>query len=1093
MSKYIKRYDSTYPDLSSDLHDGEDWIIGELSHFEFTQDLAAVAVDPVSGLLAAGTLRGTIQIFGRPGVYVLLSVPDRAAVKFLQISTSTFSLVCVDEHSRLHLWDLSNYGRPKYITSASFDNVKFVMRLCRVAQLLNSSVISELGEVRTYDLVCRRKSAYTAPNMWKLYADKMAKSGMFDASSSTAGTAIDAVIHPRNLNLLFVVYGGGVILCDLTERNTLRVYELIILPGAPGGRGFGDPDILMPRKPEVTSIAVHPAGHFFAVGYTDGIIAYWALEDEDQPLLVRTLDETDVHVIDADALEAHISKTADAKPPPIDREPIFKMSWSSFSDSTDPRGGFTSLVVLGGLRASDAPGVTVQWFPAFNPPEPPTPVLPGSLHPFFRSAMRDSVDPVNAHFYATDQVVQDYVLVPKSSPHFNNAFDPVSILIMTEAAGGTRAMKAQQFPPPSFTSPQSEPGPISSSDEDEDAIDELSSTLTMVELSSDPKLQVLPWTLSSNIMNGQLRVVERDAQQNLVSGGGPGVAEGLPLRGGCAWNEELDAKGSKFQPNRILITHTNDLTVHFYDMSTQLLLTVRPDPVDFDFPNPLPHLTIDLNLLVYDPAVAERIVPRSDLPVAIHSVHFASESLEVVVTLSTGDLFVFRLYSGQHDPGAYRKSTNPEFVYLDHLTLGRGYRYSPFVMFSPAKGSITACANCDVGFMAVGYSDGSLYVIDLRGPTILLRQGPESKAKRHSIVPLGHRSVDPITSLTWTVSPLSTDKNPGLRLIAIRNSGPGEVYTLQRGANSAWTCSPSFKPVDAIADPLPEGTFVVDRKSGVDCRATRLRLSNVLDPISTAPTYLIVASTKGVKTFDAIDGDRIGRVDWGTKTGNLKTAKLVGRLGQFCALVALTDRHEGLVYSVPHLELICTVSMPPTVSSLSVDKSGDFVGWNFHPRSGMVQSAVYGTVFNMRRALPMPDFDLTATKGSVPAQPQPVSMAPASLLGTWFAFGNQSVSGAQIDELFGGPNRPIPQPKPEVTGNSSFSGVSQGAASLAASASATQSSLYNRLTSALNDRGQMLGNLEDQFNSLEQGSRSMAEQAKRLAAEQTAKQWFKFG
>ncbi len=97
-----------------------------------------------------GTLRGTIQVFGRPGVSILLSVPDRAAVKFLQISTSTYSLVCVgmqyythqrpfthaqaDEHSRLHLWDLSNYGRPKYVTSASFDNVKFVMLPSRVNQ-----------------------------------------------------------------------------------------------------------------------------------------------------------------------------------------------------------------------------------------------------------------------------------------------------------------------------------------------------------------------------------------------------------------------------------------------------------------------------------------------------------------------------------------------------------------------------------------------------------------------------------------------------------------------------------------------------------------------------------------------------------------------------------------------------------------------------------------------------------------------------------------------------------------------------------------------------------------------------------------------
>lgn len=137
--------------------------------------------------------------------------------------------------------------------------------------------------------------------------------------------------------------------------------------------------------------------------------------------------------------------------------------------------------------------------------------------------------------------------------------------------------------------------------------------------------------------------------------------------------------------------------VHFYDISTQLLLAVRPDPVTCNFPNPLPHLSIDLNAVLTDAAVAPRIVQLSDLPVAIHSVHFASESLEVVVTLSTGDLFVFRLKSGEHDPASYRQSQNPDCLYLEHLTLGRGYRYSPYVMFSPSKGSITACANNDIG------------------------------------------------------------------------------------------------------------------------------------------------------------------------------------------------------------------------------------------------------------------------------------------------------------------------------------------------------------------------------------------------------------
>lgn len=85
-------------------------------------------------------------------------------------------------------------------------------------------------------------------------------------------------------------------------------------------------------------------------------------------------------------------------------------------------------------------------------------------------------------------------------------------------------------------------------------------------------------------------------------------------------------------------------------------------------------------------------------------------------------------------------------------------------------------------------------------------------------------------------------------------------------------------------------------------------------------------------------------------------------------------------------------------SSLSVDKSGDFIALALHARSGMVQSAIYGTLFDMRRVLPIPDIDLTAGKSSVPAQPQPVSMGPASFLGSWFTI-SKSLSGSQIDEL----------------------------------------------------------------------------------------------
>lgn len=85
--------------------------------------------------------------------------------------------------------------------------------------------------------------------------------------------------------------------------------------------------------------------------------------------------------------------------------------------------------------------------------------------------------------------------------------------------------------------------------------------------------------------------------------------------------------------------------------------------------------------------------------------------------------------------------------------------------------------------------------------------------------------------------------------------------------------------------------------------------------------------------------------------------------------------------------------------TITVDETGDFIGWKCHSRSSLMRRAVYGTLFDMRRSIPLPDIDLTSTKAPVPAQPQPVSMGPTSFLGSWLTFGNQSITGEQADEL----------------------------------------------------------------------------------------------
>ncbi|KAF8078965.1 hypothetical protein FPV67DRAFT_1663632 [Lyophyllum atratum] len=488
-----------YMDLSLDLRDPDDWQAGPLRTLDYPLNITTFATEPISGLLAIGTAGGVVYAFGGAGVETRLTLPDMVGVRFLHFATSSFQLVCFDDNNMLHIWDLGSYGRPKLAKSVRFDPTNSItLSPCHshVFLALNS------GEIRTYDLTCLRKSPYTMPNMWKLYEDKLFASGGSYTPTPESRRLVETVIHPRDLNRLFVAYGGGVVLTDLTKRITTRVYELVLPPGAPGGFGYGSRDILTHRRPDVTTLAIHPSAHFFVVGYSDGSLAFWAVDDEEKPLLVRTLDDLDVNLVDTGRLDECITqrKRGEAVLPP-EREPIFKLSWSGFSNSSDPRGGKTALAILGGLNPGEAAGLTVIQLPPSILQNRQAPTSPNSqqpsLHLDMRKAMRDSLDPVESYFYFTQGVVQDFLLIPRKSPHFAGSFDPVAVLLLTEGEGGTRTVEAYQYPPSVFSSTDSRsPAPAQQADTKKDALeslaDDLADTLQSLQNNDEPQHLILP-------------------------------------------------------------------------------------------------------------------------------------------------------------------------------------------------------------------------------------------------------------------------------------------------------------------------------------------------------------------------------------------------------------------------------------------------------------------------------------------------------------------------------------------------------------------------------------------------------------------------
>ncbi|KAF8167354.1 WD40 containing snare-dependent exocytosis protein [Crassisporium funariophilum] len=1124
---FSKQQDHVLADLSTDLRDEQDWKVGSLRTLEFPLDITAFAVEPISGLLAVGTHAGLIYIFGGPGVESKLTIPHSVGVRFLHFAVSTYNIVCLDNNNEFHVWNLMEFGRPKLVTSARFDQTNSITLSPSHTHVF---LATQKGEIRTYDLTCLRKSPYIMPNMWKLYEEKMAASGIPVLALPTPPACVDTVVHPRNLNLMFVAYAGGIILTDLTEKSTVRAYELILPPGAPGGAGYGFNDILTHRRSTVTCLTVHPSGHYFAVGYADGSFAFWAVEDDNRPLLVRTLDSVDVNLVDASILESHLSKEMKDDSRQLIREPIFKLSWSSFPNSADQRGGDTTLTVLGGLDPGKPPGLTVMLLPAFNPSEPPAepPAPQDALHPYFRSAMVESLNPIKCFYYETQGIVQDHILMPRSSPHLGGNHAPYAILMIIESAKNARTLEARQFPPPGFIKIVQEPPKTVVQEDDEEAEESFPAGLQSPPPPTPPPKSPryvnhtplplrMPFALSlaaSGLLGGHIFKLENDVYEDFVDKK-ISIDLQLELKGGMAYSDSTklnELKLSKYQPHRALVTYNRDLSVQFFDMSAQLLIPTGSTPLENDFPKPLPGLTIRLDELLDDPAITERLLSSID-SLAIQSVQVAPEALECAIALKSGEVIVYHASTNRTGDPSPKINGGTEIVLLEHIYTRPGRRLVPYFMLSAGRGAIEAYAMSDIGFLAVSYRDGSLLIIDMRGPKILVSLGANKRPKTlpRPHVPLrgsaagttpSNSGPDLVKSLTWTVSCLEKDSQQSVRLIAAYQSGHAEVHTLMHSGNPvSWTVFGEPAPCKAMGDSLPDGIFVLDSKTGAQWKADRARLAasykGTLKGVAGPQCVMVTVGAKGARCSHNLNGEKVGKVEWGHKVGAVQSAQIVERMGAH-VLVVQTEHHDALVYSLPHLEYLHTVQLPPVSSlPLTIDKSGDFIAWTLHSRAEVIFSATYGTFFDIRRVYTPPDIDFTSTRKPVPAQPQPVSMGPASYLGSWFSF-NQTSTGDQIDELLGGPNRPIPEKVQSERGATSEEGAGMAgtaagaAASLAAGAAAVQANLYNKLTSAMNERGQMLGDLEERFNSLEEGSRSMVAQAKRLAAQQTAKGWFGF-
>jgi hypothetical protein len=554
--------------------------------------------------------------------------------------------------------------------------------------------------------------------------------------------------------------------------------------------------------------------------------------------MVRTITHEDVNIADAEslldagALDTQIRpkqgsaeySTHDIEGMPVladqdgipikpaafaNREPVFKLAWASFPDSaalklliaaqsTDIHAqpitnatvdyaerGETILLILGGQSPEERPGVNMLQFPQYLPPlaGPKKPaaqhVISESMPLQERYAFRDSLYATGASNYPTRTPPDDFVLLPRSNPHYGMAHDAVALIVTLTADDklaqsteprGDKGMEAFVFPPARSSMP---PNPLGRKTwtlpgEGENVV----AMTPAPKLASRPSTPgsagsgwKLPWTsgspqpspglristpnsvmsaagrhqprarrhyrIPSSIWTGHLTVLGCELVslptptfKRLISWSieASETMPRVPLRGGLAVPDLIshnapDVKVVKMEAYRLLITFHPDATIRFWDCSPHLL--VLPTPLRFEYPGPLPHLTISLGEYLKHPDIAHlplaRLWEQDRSKVRIKSVHLAKEALECVITMYTGEIIVtkFREATGakgdddveelQVDETDQAGMTSPNGSYFPHNALRSAVQLPAA---GRPSGNVWVEEVCEVGHLAKDSADG---------------------------------------------------------------------------------------------------------------------------------------------------------------------------------------------------------------------------------------------------------------------------------------------------------------------------------------------------------------------------------------------------
>jgi len=829
---WLSRPTKTYPNMThllrgkqagvqNDLSAGltaDVFAIDDIARFGVNSQVSCLAYDPVQSVLAAGTKSsqfgpGQIYLFGQRRVQVILQLPSRgASVKALQFCAE--KLVCLDSKHEVSVYSLE---LKRLIASHSPPGVVTV--LCTDSMLDYALLGMQTGEILAYDLDRETLTPFRIPNLWQEMDSRARMSNV-----------VTLQLHPRDIGTLLIGYNHGACIYSFKLAKSLKFFQYELPPGAPGGES--DPTLAnLPRRPKLTQAVWHPTGTFILTGHEDGSIVFWDTMKDGRMLMARTLTDTSVATPGAGA--GPLGQTAGTM---AVKEPLFRISWCANLNPED-----TAVLIAGG-QSTQSPTKGLTLFEMGR-----TPIYATSswdvLKRYFESPKRQRILPT-----PPGAEVVDFCLIPRTSPHFAGAHDPIAVIALL-ASGELITLS---FPSGMPISPTNQLHP----------------SLTLVH----PFVERL--SIAQTDRERWLGMTERRQQGPLI------------LRGGA----EAPKAARRFERRNIAQTIHADGTIRLWDPG-------HGDELEND-----KVLQVDVG----------RAVGRyENVNIVQTSFAAASGELAVGMHSGELAIFRWGTNKVAGKEPQPPKPTQPDRLtsITDRVEPSLSEGLVPFTLLDQQDGPVTVVRMSEVGFAAAGFQGGSIVLVDMRGPAIIYSASVSDFSKGHSKGSLRRRNSGTAggkpewaTQMDFSVMTLEGDDYSSLQLHVGTNVGhvatfkilpdPSGRYTAQYAGSVAL----DSKVVHIAPINADSGKSAVASQYAVGNLRSGSKVSGVLVVVTTTSIHIFrPATSKGAhKSFDSYFCDHAGIVRYQDQ-GHA----LVGLFGDGCARA----------YALPSLREISSIKL----------------------------------------------------------------------------------------------------------------------------------------------------------------------------------------